>query len=450
MKATARRIPIAVSIMATLALSAGAAAAGKIASDIHHTKIAGIQIYLDKTHVSEEIVLRGALPAGDVFNPPGKSGIARLVAGMLDKGTAHEDKLALAKKLESVGATLSFRSDAEMLNIEARFLKADVALVIALLAEELREPAFSTEELGKLKEQLKGDLARRREDTGDRADEAFRRAIYPEGHPNRPPSLDELEKAVDAATVEELRAFHGAHYGPEHLTLVFVGDIDPSALATALRQGFSGWKGENPLATGALGGWVAGQREIAVDIPGKTSVDVRFGQAVELRYKDPDALALRMGAAILGGGFTGRLMATVRDSEGLTYGIGAGINNDSFVAGDFAISATFAPALLEKGIASTRREFSRWYQDGVTDGEVVARKTDLIGTYQVSLASPSGLASAILTTLERGYDLNWLDDYPDAINALTTSQVNAAIRKYLSPDRMKLVKAGTIPAASRN
>jgi len=447
---TAARLQITPMLLcAAAALAAGTAAAvGRIASDIHHTKIEGIQIYLDKTHVSEEIVLRGALPAGDVFNPPGNPAIASLVAGMLDKGTAKEDKLALAKRLEGVGATLSFRSDNQVLNIEAKFLKGDAALVIGLLAEQLREPAFGAEELGKLKEQVKGDLDRRRENTGGRADEAFRRAIYPEGHPNRPPTLDELAKGVDAATVDDLRAFHGAHYGPSHLTLVFVGDVDQSALATALKQAFSGWKGESPLATGAPGGWVAGQREITVQIPGKTSVDVRLGQAIPQRYKDPDALALRMGAAILGSGFTGRLMATVRDSEGLTYGIGAGINNDSFVAGDFAIGATFAPALLAKGVASTRREFLRWYRDGVTDGEVAARKTDMIGTYQVSLASPDGLASAILRTLERGYDLNWLDDYPNALNALTTAEVNAAIKKYLNPDRMKLVEAGTIPTAT--
>ena len=51
----------------------------------------------------------------------------------------------------------------------------------------------------------------------------------------------------------------------------------------------------------------------------KSSVSVIMGQATGLRYKDPDALALRVGTAALGRGFTGRLMSTVRDKEGLTY-----------------------------------------------------------------------------------------------------------------------------------
>ena len=74
-----------------------------------------------------------------------------------------------------------------------------------------------------------------------------------------------------------------------------------------------------------------------------------LGQATGLRYRDPDALALRVGTAILGHGFTGRLMGTVRDREGLTYNIGAAVTEDSIADGAWDISASFAPALLEQG-----------------------------------------------------------------------------------------------------
>ncbi len=76
---------------------------------------------------------------------------------------------------------------------------------------------------------------------------------------------------------------------------------------------------------------------------------VLFGQASGLRYSDPDSLPLRVGTAILGQGFTGRLMSTVRDKEGLTYNIGASMGDDSIVDGVWEVSASFAPALLEQG-----------------------------------------------------------------------------------------------------
>ena len=87
-------------------------------------------------------------------------------------------------------------------------------------------------------------------------------------------------------------------------------------------------------------------------------------------------------------------------------------------------------------------------QSGVTAAELEARKTNMIGSYQVSLATTDGMAAAMLQTLNRGKPLSWLDDYPKAIRALTVEQVNAAIRKHLDPKKMVLVEAGTFEAAA--
>ena len=172
-----------------------------------------------------------------------------------------------------------------------------------------------------------------------------------------------------------------------------------------------------------------------------------FGQATGLRYRDPDAQALRVATAILGSGFTGRLMANVRDKEGLTYGIGSSVGRDTFNDGDWRISATFAPALLDKGIESTKRQLRQWYEQGVTEDELERRKGDLVGSFKVGLATTEGMAGALLTAVHRGYDVSWLDEYPKQIAALTTKDLNAAIKKHLKPDEMVIIKAGSIPGA---
>jgi len=89
----------------------------------------------------------------------------------------------------------------------------------------------------------------------------------------------------------------------------------------------------------------------------KTSVSVILGQASSLKYSDP-ITTLAMGTAILGSGFTGRLMANVRDKEGLTYGIGSMLSNDTFNDGDWKIVSGFAPALLEKASPPPKRQLT--------------------------------------------------------------------------------------------
>ena len=56
-----------------------------------------------------------------------------------------------------------------------------------------------------------------------------------------------------------------------------------------------------------------------------------------------------------------------------------------------------------------------------------------------------GMAGALMAAVNRGYGPGWLDDFPLRVSALTQEQVNAAIRKYLKPDQMILIKAGTLP-----
>jgi zinc protease len=140
-------------------------------------------------------------------------------------------------------------------------------------------------------------------------------------------------------------------------------------------------------------------------------------------------------------------MANVRDKEGLTYGIGSYVTNDSFVDGDWRIQANFAPALLDKGIASTKRQLTEWYQNGVTDAELAQRKTDMAGSYKVGLSTTGGMAGMILATVNRDLPISFIDEYPARVGSLTTAQVNRAIKQHLDPEKMVLVKAGTVTGA---
>jgi zinc protease len=125
------------------------------------------------------------------------------------------------------------------------------------------------------------------------------------------------------------------------------------------------------------------------------------------------------------------------------------VGDDSIVDGLFEISASFAPALLVKGVDSTRRELAKWWKDGVTDQELATRKQGVIGSYFVGLSTTLGLAETILVNTQRGFDPSWLDAYPKALKALTREQVNAAIKTHLNPSTMVLVEAGSVPSGAK-
>jgi zinc protease len=261
--------------------------------------------------------------------------------------------------------------------------------------------------------------------------------------------LKEYIAAAKAANLEELKAFQAKYYGPAHMTLVVAGDVSDADTQADVAKAFSGWTGGQDYLRAPKAAAPAAASEITVPLADKPSVSVLLGQPSGLRYSDPDSLPLRVGTAILGRGFTGRLMSTVRDKEGLTYNIGASMGDDSIVDGVWEVSASFAPALLSKGVESTRREVNRWWKDGITEQELAARKQGEVGAYFVSLSTTLGLAEAILVNAQRGYDLSWLDAYPKALKALTRDQINAAIKAHINPNTMVLVEAGSVPAAAK-
>jgi zinc protease len=346
--------------------------------------------------------------------------------------------------LGDVGATVSFSVGPNTLQVSGKSLRKDLPLLLTLLAEQLREPAFSAGELAKLQKQIAGSIRQQLEDTDFRADDAFSRAVYPSGHPNRQPSPEDILAAVEKTRVDDLRKFHSQFYGPAGMRLVIVGDVDAKAAQDYLRKAFRSWMGGTAAPTAPKAKLLAAPATQTVYMPDKTNVSVVMGQPTQLRYADPDAIALRVGTRILGVGFTGRLMASVRDKEGLTYGIGAYVANDTYVDGDWRIEGNFAPGLLDQGLASTRRELALWHDKGITPAELERAKSQVAGTYLVRLSTTNGMAATILQMLNAGMPLNFVDEYPKKVAALTLEDVNGAIRRHLDPSKMVVVQAGTV------
>jgi len=151
-----------------------------------------------------------------------------------------------------------------------------------------------------------------------------------------------------------------------------------------------------------------------------------------------------MGNQILGRDFSDRLRQIVRDKEGLTYHIYSAHNQDIYSDGRWFIGATFSPDLLEKGLASTKRELKRWVDKGVTSEELKIAKQKSSGSFKVNLATSGGMANQILSFLQRGYDIDIMDNYSIMVNNLTLEEVNNAIKKYVDPESVITVIAGSV------
>jgi len=411
-----------------------------------HEPVKGLRLLTMTTGVKDVVTIKGSILGGDVFSPQANRMIADLTAAMIDKGTNNKSKFEIADRLETVGASISFSSGQQHVRFSIKCLKNDIQLVLGLLAEQLREPAFNKEDLKTLKTRMIGNLKRNKDNTGRQAGGTFLRYLYPKDHPNYSYQIDDKIEMVNKIDRASLRNFHKTYYGLGNMTMVAVGDVDGEYLSTEIEKVFRGWK------TSTLSNWVnimeakdVNSTTDYVTVKDKTSADVYIGLPIGIDRTHEDFYSLMVGTYILGGNFSARLMQTVRDAQGLTYGISSfvgGVNNGN--DGYWAVWSNFAPQLVQTGYDATLEQLKMWVDSGITEAELNAKKTTITGSYKVGLANTRGLAAQILTNAERGRDNEYLDNFPNVINELTVEQINTAIKKYIDPNKLVFVAAGSL------
>lgn len=410
--------------------------------------IPGIRVVTKKTDIKDVVSIQGSLLGGDVFSPGINAAVAGMTAAMLDQGTLYRDKFAVSDALEKVGAHLSFSSSNYRVRFGARCLSKDVHLVVQLLAEQLRYPLMKPGDLAVSKRRQVGDLKKSTEDTRVRAMESFLQRIYPPEHPNYFVPVTRQIKHTEEITPRMVKGFHQTNYGRGNVIMVAVGAVDRPAFEEAAAGGFEGWQ-MSPLAPDQVTGPRAKKRkkpsQQVVTLADKTSVDLVVGREIGIDRKHEDFIPLMMGLYILGGNFSARLMTTVRDKEGLTYGVSSAVGGvDNGNDGYWYIWGTFAPQLQGKGHASVMRQVETWIKNGVTLKEMETKKVTITGVYAVSLATTGGLAGRLLSILEQGRDVGYLERYPEEIKGLALDQVNHAIQIYCGADKLVTVAAGAL------
>ena len=413
---------------------------------ITNDEVKGVKTYVMPTGAKDVVTISGSMLGGSIHCTSTNSKTAALVTSMLDKGTEKKDKYEISETLESVGAELSFSSTRYHTHFTGFCLKNNLDTVVSLLSEQLMTPSFSSSELSTLQSRICGNLERDKENTKKLAMIHFLRTLFPSNHPNYRETVDESIDLVNKITKEDLFAFHTEQYGLGSIKIAATGDLSPEDFNGRMLEAIRGWnnkKIEIPKLVKKAREPKEGNETIMVQ--DKTSADLYIGQSIGIDREHKDYYALMLGVYILGGNFSARLMQTVRDKQGLTYGIGSSISGVSFGAdGYWSIWGTFAPDIIKKGIVATKEQVDLWFKKGVTEEELSAKKTTISGSYKVSMDSTAGLAAKILSNAEQGRTLSYLDDYPKIIESVSLSDVNMAIQKYVNPNKLYMVSAGKL------
>lgn len=405
----------------------------------------GIHLLVLENHGNPTVSLYGYFWAGEYFNPEGKDSLAGITASMLGKGTTKRTKLEIADAMESRGARAGFSSNLFTGSLSGLSLSRDLPLLVETLAEELRFPAFPADELEKLRRRLIASIREDQDETRVRAYERLTQIVYPAGNPfHRIPAERQIAE-IESITADDVRAFYEKHYGTESMIVSIAGNVNSEEVVRLLEESLGGWRGaeaaavdlaRTPLQEGPV-------REM-ISMRDKANCDVVIGHASGLRRSNPDYIPAIIANRALGQStLSSRLGMKVRDEMGLTYGINSSFNESGIGDGPFSIGVTVAPENIDLAIDTTLEIVNDYLAEGITEAELADEKSSMSGSFKLSLATNGGRAGRIADATLFGLGLEFLDEYPSIVAAVTKDEVDEAMRKYIHPESATTVIAGT-------
>jgi zinc protease len=394
------------------------------------------------------VTIGGSLGAGLACAPDGRYTVPGVTAAMLDRGTAHHDRMALAEELENHGLQLGVDASGRhpaSISFHAHGLDEMLPRLSSLLIEVLRSPVFPAEELERLREQLLGSLARERQETFNSAFGALTRRLYPPGFPHFRRPVEVREAEVRTLTPDELGAFHAAYYGPRTLLIVVVGNVDADHVAGVFADLLEGWSGGRPEQRIAPATRVEPREEL-IAIADRPNLDVFLGHQGGLLFGAEDHAATVLANSCLGQStLTSRLGVAVRDRAGLTYGIYSRFFGTVHVPGPWATFLSVEPDNLRRAEILVREVVGDYVEVGPEEAELADERSALAGAYRVGLATNSGVTRQLALALSAGLEVSYLDEYPQRLESVPRDEVVAAIRRHFRPAELVLTAAGSIP-----
>ena len=268
----------------------------------------GLTVILHEDHASPLVVVDLWYHVGSKDEDPGRTGFAHLFEHLMFMGSKNAPYPSFDAVMEmwgghNNGTTSNDRTNYYEVgpkNLLETFLWLE-ADRMATLAEVITE-----DELSRQRKVVQNERRQSYENRPyGRAELVIPEVMYPPDHPYHWPTIGSHED-LEAASVDDVRAFFERFYRPSNASLVIAGDFDPAA-ARALVDRYFGWQEPRPVPRRASAAPATLAEDRAVTMSDRVQLPrLRLAYHSPALYAPGDA-DLDLAAHVLGGGKSSRL-----------------------------------------------------------------------------------------------------------------------------------------------
>ncbi len=397
----------------------------------------GIVVWIVSQPAHSTFSLRLMFRAGAARESDDKAGLAHLSGRLLIDGP--DDSPSPVDAIESLGPSLGIQTDYLATTVHLEGQGEDLSRALAAAARMVRTAGFSERDFSREKGVVVNELRQEADSGAHTAEQAFRRRIFPEGHPFRRHVKGNL-KTVQALQRSDAVGFHQEFYRPDQLIIAVASDRGIDEVASSIQEFFGGWQTQEvaqPMVIDAVvPGLGAGRQQIRMS--GRFYGNIVFGLP-GISRQHPDYFPLLVLSHLLGQeGRLGRGSSARKSLASYPFSP----MEASLAGGAFMIRVGVIPRQVDSVVAFLQKEMAKLRDQEVTQQEVVAAQNFLINSVLVTLSSNSGVTAALAEAEGFHPGENALRTWLDRVNQVTVGQVIDVSRTRLLLDRAAIVVAG--------
>jgi zinc protease len=158
---------------------------------------------------------------------------------------------------------------------------------------------------------------------------------------------------------------------------------------------------------------------------------------------NPDYYAIQVMNNILGGGgFSSRVMESIRNQRGLAYSVYTQFSADKS-HGSFQLVMQTENASAREAMRIAREEIARIRSEPVSEQELNDAKDYLTGSFPLRLDTNRKIASFLAQVEFYDLGLDYPERYGDLIRAVKSEDVLRVAKRYLQPEKLITVVVGS-------
>lgn len=449
----------AMMLMTTAALAFGAPAAGAGDPDADAAQSGGaaeggVKITELRSANSPLVTIRIALRSGAIHDPAGKEGLNALTASLIEQGGTGDLTYAqVVEKLYPWAASLSSQADHELTTFTGDVHRDHLDAFYKLFTDLVLAPRFDSSDFARVKDLASNYLVNTLRATDDEGlgKQALNAFLF-EGHPYRTTEVGTVQ-GIAAITLDDVKEYYRRTYTRGNLWVGIAGGY-PADFPARIRADFNRLPaGEPRVVPLPVPAAIEGMEVIVVQKPARAYA-VSMGHPLPITRKDRDFYALMVANSYFGEHrtFNGVLMNSIRGDRGMNYGdysyiekFTGGLSGTTFPNVNTPLRQQFfsiwlrpmPPEQTHFGIRAALFEMKRLVADGLTPQAFETTRKFLVNYSKLWAATANRRLGYLMDSEFYGTEY-FIDRIEKELETLTVAEVNAAVRKHLNPDNLKI------------